>query len=71
MDDRLTPGSPTHLARALADEPFIADMQGFETLNESPDSLEAQILKELAPETLVSLFAVKRNFLTSARTGRS
>jgi magnesium transporter len=67
-DDRLTSGGPAHLAYTLADELVVAYMQVFEALDNSMDSLEAQIFEEPAPETLASLFVVKRNILTLRRT---
>jgi magnesium transporter len=67
-DGRMTSSGPDHLAYILADELVVAYMQVYEALDDSLDSLEGQIFEEPAPETLASLFVVKRNILTLRRT---
>lgn len=67
-DDRLTSAGADHLAYVLADELVVAYMDVFETLDDALDSLEGQIFDSPAPETLASIFVVKRNILTLRRT---
>lgn len=67
-DARMTSSGADHLAYILADELVVAYMQVYEALDDSLDSLEGQIFDEPAPETLASLFVVKRNILTLRRT---
>jgi magnesium transporter len=67
-DDRTTSSGADHLVYILADELVVAYMQVYEALDDSLDSLEGQIFDEPAPETLASLFVVKRNILTLRRT---
>ncbi|HLC05190.1 MAG TPA: magnesium/cobalt transporter CorA [Anaerolineales bacterium] len=67
-DDRLTSAGADHLAYILADELVVAYMNVFETLDDALDSLEGQIFDKPAPETLSSIFVIKRNILTLRRT---
>jgi magnesium transporter len=67
-DDRLTSGGADRLAYNLTDELVVAYMNVFEDLDDALDHSEGEIFEQPSPETLASIFKIKRSILTLRRT---